>query len=89
MIILNYLLAVFCSPLYFLIQKRYVAFIVHAVGYFIAFITFFAFFFGIFVWLALTAYAVMDLVNRARKAHILEQAKANAAEMQKAQTPAA
>lgn len=72
-----YLLAIFVSPLYFLIKQKWLAFIVHAILYPIALFTIMFFGFGIFLWAILAAHAGWDLRHQRDQ----EMAKAMAKEM--------
>ena len=72
-----YLTALFVSPLYFLLKKKWGALIVHSILYPIALFLLFFFGIGFFLWLALAVHALWDLRHQRDK----EMAQAMATEM--------
>lgn len=72
-----YLTAFFVSPLYFLIKKKWLAFIVHSIIYPIALFTILIFGVGIFLWILLAVHALWDLRHQRDQ----ELARAMAKEM--------
>ena len=72
-----YLLAIFVSPLYFLVKKKWLAFIIHSILYPIALFTIMFFGVGIFLWGVLMVHAVWELRHQRDQ----EMAKAMAKEM--------
>lgn len=76
--------AVFCPPAYFLIRKRWVAFVIHCVVYLLAvalLISLVGAIFGILLWFFGFAHAMWDLRVRVTDEIISKQAQAIAEKM--------
>lgn len=69
-----YFLAFFCSPLYFFIQKKPVAGVIHTVIYLLA-LPLTLFVVGVFMWFGLAAHALLHLSTVIREDHIQRQAQ--------------
>ncbi len=76
-----YLLAVFCSPAYFFVRKRWVAFGVHCVIYFSALLLLFVFGLGVIPWFIGALHAVWDLRSVIREKEMQRQAQLIAEKM--------
>lgn len=58
------LVAIFCSPLYFLIRKRWGAFIFNSILYLMGWMTVFVFGIGLIFWIIGIAQAMWDLQHK-------------------------
>jgi hypothetical protein len=73
----SYMLAIFCSPLYFAIQRKWGAFVVNGFFYTFALILVFTIFlaiFGVIVWMLCVMHAAWDLRGRLQDQAIQRQA---------------
>lgn len=78
-----YLVAFFCSPLYFLIRGKMGAALLNGFFYFLALATLLVFGLGIFFWFFCALHAMWDLRSHIRSQEIKSQAEAIAREMGK------
>lgn len=69
-----YLVAIFVPPLYFLMRKRFIAFIISLLLLFLAIPFLFVFGFGIFIWIGVALWAVFGLRGETTNAFIRQQA---------------
>lgn len=68
-------LAFFCSPLYFVVRKRFIAAALNGIVYLIALMTVMMFGVGVFFWFLGTAHAMWDLAMETRERGMRRQAE--------------
>lgn len=81
------LVAFFCSPVYFLMRKRWGAFLLHCVLYVTALVTLMVFGLGIVFWFIGVAHAMWDLRSNLMESAMQRQAELIAQKMVKEQKP--
>ena len=69
-----YILALFCSPLYFALRGRWLSAAVNGVFYLLAAFTFFLLV-GVFIWLLCVAHAAWDMRSTIREREMRRQAQ--------------
>jgi len=69
-----WMVGIFCSPLYFLIRKKWGAFILNSIFYLMGWLTIWIFGFGLIFWIIGIAHAMWDL--RLKETHGLMEKQA-------------